>query len=160
MNIPPFRVILPRVRRSAAIFSSSHSGREYDAGFLKQSQLSVQDLRSLEDAYVDRLFDTAPTCGAPLICGTAPRAYVDLNRQPDELDPKLIDGVHELQSTPRVRRLRRHSSRGKRRTEHLREEAVQGGSRSKIGEILLPVSLETEIADTGIASKIRLGDPL
>lgn len=102
MNIPPFRVILPRVRRSAAVFSSSHSGREYDIDFLKQSQLSVQDLRSLEDAYVDRLFDTAPTCGAPLICATAPRAYVDLNRQPDELDPKLIDGVHELQSTPRV----------------------------------------------------------
>ena len=102
MNIPPFRVILPSVRRSAAIFASPHSGREYVNGFVDQSQLPVQDLRSLEDAYVDRLFDTAPTRGAPLICGTAPRAYVDLNRQPDELDPKLIDGVQEPQSTPRV----------------------------------------------------------
>ena len=102
MNIPPFREYLPRVRRSAAVFASPHSGRAYSSEFVIQSKLAVGELRASEDAFVDRLFDAAPALGSPLICGTAPRAFVDLNRRPDELDPDLIDGVKYARVTPRA----------------------------------------------------------
>ena len=43
--------------------------------------------------FVDQLFAAAPRMGAPLLAAQAPRAYVDLNRSADELDPALIVGV-------------------------------------------------------------------
>ena len=50
-------------------------------------------MRSSEDAFVDRLFDRAPSItGAPFLVARAPRAYLDLNRAPDELDPALVAG--------------------------------------------------------------------
>jgi N-formylglutamate amidohydrolase len=84
------------------IFSSPHSGRHYSPAFLEQSLLDARMIRSSEDAFVDQLFSAAPTCGAPLIHATLPRAYLDLNRAPDELDPALIDGIHRPAHNPRV----------------------------------------------------------
>lgn len=51
---------------------------------------------------VDELFGAAPDFGAPLISGTVPRAYLDLNRAPDELDPALIEGVRSSGVNQRV----------------------------------------------------------
>jgi len=51
---------------------------------------------------VDRLFDMAPEFGAPLLTTVIPRAYVDLNRRADELDPALIEGVREGRPNPRI----------------------------------------------------------
>jgi N-formylglutamate amidohydrolase len=48
------------------------------------------------------LIDKAPECGAPLLLATAPRAFVDLNRNVDELDPALIDGIKKNVHNPRV----------------------------------------------------------
>ncbi len=59
-------------------------------------------LRSSEDAFVDRLFACAPRQGAPLLAATLPRAYVDLNRAADELDPALIAGAQRRGANPRV----------------------------------------------------------
>ena len=58
-----------------------------------------------EDAFVDRLIENAPACGAPLILARAPRAYVDLNRNCTELDPALIAEIGTLgkgRLTPKV----------------------------------------------------------
>ena len=41
-------------------------------------------------------------CGAPLIAARAPRAYIDLNRAADELDPAVIDGIERAPHNPRV----------------------------------------------------------
>jgi N-formylglutamate deformylase len=59
-------------------------------------------IRSSEDAFVDQLFSCAPEFGAPLLAATMPRAYLDLNRSSDELDPALIQGAKRHGHNPRV----------------------------------------------------------
>jgi N-formylglutamate amidohydrolase len=49
-------------------------------------------LRRAEDAFVDELFDAAPTLGMPLLAARFPRSYVDANREPYELDPAMFEG--------------------------------------------------------------------
>lgn len=99
---PPYELIAPEEPTSAAVFSSPHSGRRYPDDLLMRSRLDSRSLRASEDAYVDRLFATAPEWGAPLIAATAPRAYVDLNRAPEELDPAVVRGVRATGLNPRV----------------------------------------------------------
>lgn len=89
---PPFEVIAPAELLSPLVFSSPHSGRIYPARFLAASRLDAAALRRSEDAYVDELFASASAVGAPLLCALFPRAYLDVNREPYELDPKLFDG--------------------------------------------------------------------
>ncbi|QBF30384.1 N-formylglutamate amidohydrolase [Thalassococcus sp. S3] len=89
-------------RRSAVVFASPHSGRDYARSFLRRSVLDERAIRSSEDAFVDQLFASAPEYGAPLLTAGAPRAFVDLNRSPDELDPALIEGVRRQGHNPRV----------------------------------------------------------
>jgi N-formylglutamate amidohydrolase len=84
---------LPAERRSCAVFSSPHSGSDYPAAFLDASLLTPLQIRSSEDAFVDELFAAAPAAGAPLLAATVPRACIDLNRAPDDLDPALIAGA-------------------------------------------------------------------
>jgi len=93
---------LPARRDTAVVFASPHSGRAYAPSFLRQTVLDEHAIRSSEDAFVDRLFDSAPGHGAVLIAATVPRACVDLNRGEDELDPALIDGVRKTMLNPRV----------------------------------------------------------
>lgn len=92
----------PDVLASCVVFASPHSGRDYPWSFLKDTVLDEHTIRSSEDAYVDRLFDCAPKFGAPLLRAGAPRAYIDLNRACDELDPALIHGVRRSGHNPRV----------------------------------------------------------
>lgn len=93
---------IPATRGSSSVFSSPHSGREYPEDLLRASRLNAHDLRRSEDAFVERLFDTAPEHDAPLIHALAPRAYVDLNRGPEEMDPALIAGVRAAGLNPRL----------------------------------------------------------
>lgn len=102
MTIDPYRLIRPKARTTSVVFSSPHSGRDYPLAFLRRSVLDEISVRSSEDAFVDLLFSEAPMLGAPLLTATAPRAYVDLNRSPDELDPWLVEGVKKVSHNPRV----------------------------------------------------------
>ncbi|MGE4324685.1 MAG: N-formylglutamate amidohydrolase [Pseudodonghicola sp.] len=102
MSNPAFLLFPPARLLSSVVFASPHSGSEYPEGFLRASVLDRQAIRSSEDAFVDRLFDCVPDFGAPLLCARVPRAFVDLNRSPDELDPALIDGVRRHGHNPRV----------------------------------------------------------
>lgn len=92
----------PATLTSAAVFSSPHSGRAYPADLIRLSRLSAHDLRASEDAFVETLFAAAPRWGAPLIAAAAPRAYVDLNRGPEELDPAVVRDVRATGLNPRV----------------------------------------------------------
>ncbi len=92
----------PEALSSAVVFASPHSGREYSPDFLNSSDLDAKTLRSSEDAFVDVLFDAAPLAGSPLLCAQLPRAFVDLNRSAEELDPALIRGVPRGIHNPRV----------------------------------------------------------
>ena len=97
-----FRLIRPARQMTSVIFSSPHSGREYPADFLAASPLGAMVLRSSEDAFVDRLFARAPLYGAPLLCARAPRAFIDLNRGSDELDPAVVEDVARAGHNPRI----------------------------------------------------------
>lgn len=85
-----FLIAAPERQAVPVVFASPHSGRIYPESFLSQSQLDPLTLRRSEDAFVDELFDQAPTIGAPLICARFPRVYVDANRESAELDPTMF----------------------------------------------------------------------
>ncbi len=72
------------------IFASPHSGRDYPNELLRNSRLDRHALRQSEDSYVDLLFDEAPRFGAPMLRALFPRAFVDVNRARDELDPRMF----------------------------------------------------------------------
>jgi N-formylglutamate deformylase len=97
-----FHIARPEALRSRAVFASPHSSRAYPADFVRRSQLDQHTIRSSEDAFVDQLFACAPGFGAPLICAGVPRAFIDMNRSPDELDPALIEGARRHAHNPRV----------------------------------------------------------
>lgn len=99
---PAYSLSLPETRSTSVLFDSPHSGHEYPAAFLRAAALDPTAIRSSEDAFVDQLFASAPDAGAPLLCARAPRAYVDLNRSAEELDPALIEGVSRQPHNPRV----------------------------------------------------------
>src|SRR3546814_15716188 len=47
-------------------------------------------LRRSEDSFVHEIFGCAPEMGAPLLHALFPRAFVDPNREPYELDPAVF----------------------------------------------------------------------
>ena len=89
---PPFDILQPDRSPGPIVLSSPHSGDRYPAAFLASAKLSPFALRRSEDAHVDRLFAGGVGCGAPLIRALFPRAYLDVNREPYELDPRMFDG--------------------------------------------------------------------
>ncbi len=102
MTGPTFRLSMPDQSRGGVVFASPHSGNLYPPDFVAASQLDELALRSSEDAFVDDLFGDAPRHGAPLLAALAPRAYVDVNRAADELDPALIAGLQRSLQNPRI----------------------------------------------------------
>lgn len=87
---PGFQIDAPRVQTSPVVFNSPHSGSVYDAAFQASSRLDLHNLRRSEDCYVDELFGTATALGAPLMKARFPRAWLDVNREPYELDPGMF----------------------------------------------------------------------
>ena len=89
---PPFDAYAPAGAAGPIVLNSPHSGAHYPTSFLAASALDPLTLRRSEDAYVDRLFAPAAAHGAPLLRAKFPRAFLDLNREPFELDPQMFDG--------------------------------------------------------------------
>ena len=87
---PAFETVRPRRARSPLVFNSAHSGRDYPKRFLSMTRLDHLSIRQSEDAFVDELFARAPHLGAPLLRAHFPRAYLDVNREPYELDPTMF----------------------------------------------------------------------
>jgi N-formylglutamate amidohydrolase len=101
---PPFTVIRPRELKVPLVFNSPHSGRVYPSTFLAASRLDAHTLRRSEDAFVEELFGFVTDLGAPLLHAHFPRAYLDVNREPYELDPVLFrDGLPHYANTQSVR---------------------------------------------------------
>jgi N-formylglutamate amidohydrolase len=101
----PFDFQEPPVQCVPFVFASPHSGRLYPLALNQLSRLSPIALRRSEDAYVDDLFSGVVSLGAPLIAARFPRAYVDANRAPGELDPAMFDEILHMpvdRSSPRV----------------------------------------------------------
>ena len=80
----------PRRQTMPVVFASPHSGSNYPADFVARSRLDAVALRKSEDSFVDEIFAGVIAEGAPLIRALFPRAYVDPNREPFELDPTMF----------------------------------------------------------------------
>ncbi|MBO0903668.1 N-formylglutamate amidohydrolase [Jiella sonneratiae] len=88
--VPAFEIAEPRDAAIPFVFCSPHSGRDYPSDLMAATKLGREAIRRSEDVFVDELFDFAPRLGAPLIRARFPRAYLDVNREPFELDPKMF----------------------------------------------------------------------
>ena len=87
---PPFEVLRPEEIIVPVAFNSPHSGDQYPASFVAASQLDPLTLRKSEDAMIDELLQPVLHLGAPLLKANFPRAYLDVNREPYELDPGMF----------------------------------------------------------------------
>lgn len=87
---PAFETIRPRRLTAPIVFNSAHSGRDYPDRFLAMTRLDHLSIRQSEDAFVDELLARAPHLGTPMLRAHFPRAYLDVNREPWELDPQMF----------------------------------------------------------------------
>jgi N-formylglutamate deformylase len=92
-GLPVCEVCEPVELACPLIFNSPHSGCHYPVDFLRQTRLDSISIRRSEDMHVDALFSLCVQAGAPLHVANFPRAYVDVNREPYELDPRMFDGA-------------------------------------------------------------------
>ncbi|WKW12741.1 N-formylglutamate amidohydrolase [Pseudogemmatithrix spongiicola] len=84
----PFRIHEPAGAPSPIVVDSPHSGLEMPEDFGTIATLDA--LRTTWDAFVDELWADAPAHGATLVAASFPRAYIDVNRREDDLDPALL----------------------------------------------------------------------
>jgi N-formylglutamate amidohydrolase len=90
IDTPPFHVLEGGSQRVPFVFNSPHSGRFYPKRFLAMARLDAETIRRSEDCYVEELFAGAAALGAPMLAANFPRAYLDVNREPWELDPRMF----------------------------------------------------------------------
>ncbi|KIZ42988.1 MULTISPECIES: N-formylglutamate amidohydrolase [Rhodopseudomonas] len=89
---PAFEISEPANWRAPIIFNSPHSGSVYPHAFLDASRIDIEALRRSEDSFVDELIDGLAARGFPVARVHFPRCYVDVNREPYELDPRMFFG--------------------------------------------------------------------
>ena len=136
---PPFEIAEPATWRAPIIFNSPHSGSVYPREFLNASRIDLAALRRSEDSFMDELIGGLSELGFPTVAVNFPRSYVDVNREPYELDPRMFSGrlaeFCQYAIDAGGRRPRHHSARGRRRTGNLsraslrRRRARAGSSR-------------------------------
>ncbi|WP_353644750.1 N-formylglutamate amidohydrolase [Mesorhizobium sp. WSM2239] len=88
--LAPFEIRTAAEQSVPFVFNSPHSGSHYPDRFLAMIRLDRNAIRRSEDCYVDELFGSAVALGAPMLAANFPRAYLDVNREPWELDPRMF----------------------------------------------------------------------
>ena len=91
-GVSPFEIDMPAEVLAPYLFNSPHSGRHYPERFLRMTRLDASSIRRSEDFYVDELFSDVTTLGVPMMRANFPRSYLDVNREPYELDPRMFSG--------------------------------------------------------------------
>ena len=89
---PPFDIAEPAQWRSPIIFNSPHSGTVYPREFLMTTRIDMATLRRSEDSFMDELIAGLADKGFAVMRVNFPRSYVDVNREPYELDPRMFTG--------------------------------------------------------------------
>jgi N-formylglutamate amidohydrolase len=89
---PPFEIVEPTEWLAPIIFNSPHSGSVYPEDFLNASRIDLPTLRRSEDSFMDELIAGLAARGFPVVRVNFPRSYVDVNREPYELDPRMFAG--------------------------------------------------------------------
>ena len=91
---PCYRLFMPRTWAVPLVLSAPHAGVELPHGFALPKGRTGQAVAALSDRHIDQL--AAPAAGAlgfPLLASRYLRAFIDLNRSPEDLDPLLIDDL-------------------------------------------------------------------
>ena len=91
LEATPYRLARADVAATPVICASPHSGRIYPLAMMAASQLDRRAIRRSEDAHVDELIAAAPSFGHALIAAQFARAFIDVNREPWELDPAMFE---------------------------------------------------------------------
>lgn len=92
---PPFELSFPAGPAIPVIVAAPHGGRAYTEEVEALFREPTSKLR-LEDRYVDLLAGrVAQASGAALLTARAPRAEIDLNRAPDDVDWAMINGAEK-----------------------------------------------------------------
>ncbi len=89
---PPFDLVWPARVAAPYLLDSPHSGRTYPRDFLALSRLDRVTIRRSEDAFVEELCLGAAVGRLPVLHAHFPRAWLDVNREPMELDPRMFVG--------------------------------------------------------------------
>ena len=104
---PPFDVLAGQtICVPPVVFNSPHSGRIYPAEFVARSKLDPHALRRSEDYFVDEAVRRRRRCiwECHSLRANFPRAYLDVNREPYELDPMMFtDPLPDYVNTGSVR---------------------------------------------------------
>ena len=101
---PAFFVERPENPAGSVLFASPHSGSEYPSSMREALRIPLINIRRTEDAFVDALFSEVPILGATLVRARYGRGFVDLNRDPRELDPDMfLDGPPRACGAPTAR---------------------------------------------------------
>lgn len=90
---------------SPVILSVPHAGRDYPPAMRAALRLPIDALLALEDRHVDAVALTARGEETLLVQRTA-RAWIDLNRDERERDPKLDDGADQRRRPTESHKLR------------------------------------------------------
>lgn len=85
----PYTLRLPEVDTVPLVCDSPHSGTLYPADF--RYALPFDQLRAGEDTDVHVLWEALPRVGATLLAAEFPRAYIDPNRDVEDIDPAMLD---------------------------------------------------------------------
>ncbi len=88
----PFEIVEPARWRAPIIFNSPHSGSVYPREFLDASRIDLSSLRRSEDSFMDEMIEGLSHHGFSVVRVNFPRSFVDVNREPYELDPRMFNG--------------------------------------------------------------------
>src|SRR6185312_2809100 len=88
---PPYTLRLPEGEALPIVCDSPHSGVRYPDDF--RYALPFARLRAGEDTDVHVLWQALPSVGATLLEAEFPRAYIDPNRDVEDIDPEMLDGA-------------------------------------------------------------------
>jgi N-formylglutamate deformylase len=86
--IAPFTLRLPEGDAVPLVCDSPHSGVQYPGDF--GHVVPIDQLRGAEDTDVHVLWQALPSVGATLLAANFPRAYIDPNRDIDDIDPEML----------------------------------------------------------------------
>jgi N-formylglutamate deformylase len=85
---PAYRLVVPAGDPAPVLVDSPHSGWQWPPEFTPAAPRDA--VRTTWDAFVDELWGQAPQVGVTLLAATFPRAYIDANREPSDLDSALL----------------------------------------------------------------------
>lgn len=97
-TFPPYTLRLPEGDALPLVCDSPHSGTMYPEDF--GYALPFETLRAGEDTDVHVLWEALPSVGATLLAAAFPRAYVDPNRDVEDIDPQMLDGAWPTPLSP------------------------------------------------------------